>query len=54
MFWNFLILFLGVFSAIFAIPYGKWEFSQKNKSGGIMIYIISTAVLTISILQAII
>lgn len=31
MFWNFFILFLGVLSALYAFPYGNWEFSQKNK-----------------------
>ena len=52
MFWNMLIIILGILSAIFALPYGKWEISQKNKSGGIIVYIISTAVIALSIVQA--
>ena len=52
MFWNILILVFGILSSIFAFPYGKWEISQKNKSGGIIIYIISTAVIALSVIQA--
>ena len=44
-------MILGIFSAIFAFPYGKWEVSQKNKSGGIMVYIISTTVIALSVIQ---
>lgn len=51
MFWNILILILGIFSAIFAFPYGKWEYTQKNKSGGIIVYIIATTGIALAIAQ---
>ena len=51
MFWNILILILGILSALFAFPYGKWETTQNNKSGGIIVYIISIVGITLSIAQ---
>lgn len=51
MFWNYLILFLGILSALFAFPYGKWEITEKNKSGGIIVYLISTAGIALAIAQ---
>ena len=51
MFWNFLILILGIFSAIFAFPYGNWEYFQNNKSGGIIVYIIATTEIIIVFAQ---
>lgn len=51
MFWNILILILGILSALFAFPYGKWEIHQKNKMGGIIVYIISTAEIVLAIAQ---
>ncbi|MBQ9314198.1 MAG: hypothetical protein IJ220_04240 [Clostridia bacterium] len=54
MFWNFLILILEILSALFAFPYGRWENTQKNKSGGIIVYIISTAGIALAIAQIIV
>jgi len=51
MFWNFLILLLGVLSALFAIPYGKWEITQKNTSGGIIVFLISAVGIVLAIAQ---
>lgn len=51
MFWNYLILFLGILFSFFAFPYGKWEITQKNISGGITIYVLSTAEIILAIIQ---
>lgn len=39
MIWEITILILSIVSALYAFPYGKWEWSEKNKIGGVLIYI---------------
>lgn len=51
MFWDYLIVFFTILSAMFALPYGKWEIKQKNISGGIIVYTISTAGITLAVTQ---
>ncbi len=46
-----IILVLSIFSIAYAIPYANWEYKQKNKAGAIMIYIITLATATTSIIQ---
>ena len=48
---NFFILILGILSALYAIPYANYEFSQKNKKSAIIIYIIALLATFLSVLQ---
>ncbi len=54
MFWDIMILFLGIISGIYAFPYGRWEYLNNNKNGGITVYIISAIGILLAIAQAII
>ena len=51
MFWEFIILLAGILSALYAFPYGKWELKEKNKSGGIIVYITAVICIILSGLQ---
>ena len=54
MIWEISTLLLGIISALYAFPYGKWEFKNKNKAGGISVYITAALCIIISSIQLII
>lgn len=51
MLWELLILILGIISALYAFPYGIWEWKNKNKIGGICVYITAIICIVLSTLQ---
>lgn len=46
-----LVSILGILSGFYALPYANWEFSQRNKTSAIMIYIIALASVFLSVFQ---
>ena len=54
MFWNVFILILVFVSALYALPYGRWEYLSHNKIGGIIVYVIATLGIALSIVQLIV
>lgn len=51
MIWEILILIFGIISAIYAFPYGIWEFKNNNKSGGILVLLVACICVFLSGLQ---
>ena len=51
MFWEFIILLAGIFAALYAFPYGKWELTENNKTGGITVYITAGICIILSGIQ---
>ncbi len=51
MIWEILILLFGIISALYAFPYGIWEFKNQNKSGGILVILIACICIVLSGLQ---
>lgn len=45
------ILILNILTALYAFPYGKWEWQEQNKSGGLLVYTVALICISISIWQ---
>ena len=49
--WNLIILITGIIAALYALPYGRWEWLENNKAGGILVYIAAGICVILSSLQ---
>ncbi len=47
-----LIAFLSVLSGLYSLPYGNWEFKNKNILSGIVIYVLGTLSMFLGIYQS--
>lgn len=48
---DFIVIILSVISGIYALPYGNYEFKNKNKTSAIIIYMTALIGITLSIFQ---